>query len=342
MGVTVGLIYNLKSDCPVSQGEVEDADAEFEDEETVREIAAALERANYRVLLFKYDRSLARRLEEAGVDIVFNIAEGWEGRNRELVAPALLEMLNIPYTGSDPLTLGIALDKAMAKTIVGAHGLPTPRFEKVSRLSDLSRIKLDFPLFVKPNCEGSSKGIRRSCKVNSESELEERVSWLLKTYRQPVLIEEYLPGREFTVGILGNEELITFPILEIRPSIPLSHGGSDESGGEENFIYCFETKKKNLEKFLCPAPLPEEMAERIINLAVQVYRVLECRDLGRVDIKLNREGDPYFLEINPLPGLSKVSLYPYQASFMGFNFDRLINEILRNAMRRCGLVPVVG
>ncbi len=315
---------------------MEDADAEFEDEETVLGIASALESWNHRVIMLKYDRSLARRLEEEKVDIVFNIAEGWEGRNRELIAPALLEMLNIPYTGSDPLTLGIALDKAMAKTIVQAYGLPTPKFVKISKISELAKVNLDFPLFVKPNGEGSSKGIRRSCRVSTQEELEERVAWLLNIYKQPVLIEEYLPGREFTVGILGNQELTVFPILEVRSFSTLTE--AYKSTDEEDFVYCFETKRNNLERFLCPAPLSNELARKIINLATEAYEILECRDLARVDIKLNGRGEPYFLEINPLPGLSKVSLYPYQASFAGVDFNRLVNEILTNAMLRYGMV----
>jgi D-alanine-D-alanine ligase len=338
MGVTVGLLYNLKSDCPISKDEMEDADAEFEDEETVCDIAEALERAKHRVILFKYDRTLARRLEEAQLDIIFNIAEGWEGRNRELIAPALLEMLGIPYTGSDPLTLGVSLDKAMAKTIVEAHKLSTPRFMKVSNLSQVSLVRLEFPLFVKPNCEGSSKGVRGFCKVNNEEELKERVAWLLKVYKQPVIVEEYLPGREFTVGLLGNEELTVFPIMEICSSKTPFKSDSHTSGQiDEDFIYCFETKKKNLERFICPAPLSEELAEKVTDLAIRAYRALECRDLARVDVKLDGNGEPHFLEVNPLPGLSRVSLYPYQASVMGVTFDGLVNGILSNALRRYGI-----
>lgn len=329
MGFVVGLAYNLKKDCPRSEMVVEDADAEFEEQATVDRIAKALRAAGHRVVRMPYGPGLLSRLQRDHVDIVFNIAEGWDGRCREAIVPAILESLGVPYTGSDPLTLAVCLDKAVTKALVSSYGIPTPKAVKVDSTADLpDDIGMEFPLFVKPAYEGSSKGVRSSSKVNSRKELVAMVDWITGSYRQPALVEEFLPGREFTVGILGNRQLETFPIMEVRPAAEVE---------PESFVYCYNTKHNNLERFLCPAPVPDELAERIRDVAIRAFRVLECRDLARVDVRLDGAGNPHFLEINPLPGLSTVSLFPIAAMAGGIPFEGLVQRILDTAVARVNL-----
>ncbi len=330
MGFVVGLAYNLKKDCPRSEMVVEDADAEFEEQATVDRIAKALRAAGHRVVRMPYGPGLLSRLQRDQVDIVFNIAEGWDGRCREAIVPAILESMGIPYTGSDPLTLAVCLDKAVTKAIVSSYGIPTPRAIKVESTGDLpEHIGMGFPLFAKPAYEGSSKGVRSSSKVNDREELVAMVDWITGTYRQPAIVEEFLPGREFTVGTLGNREVETFPIMEVRPSADLE---------PDSFVYCYNTKHNNLERFLCPAPIPDDLAARIRDVAVRAFRVLECRDLARVDVRLDAAGNPHFLEINPLPGLSTVSLFPIAAMAGGVSFEDLVLRILDTAVARVNLV----
>lgn len=330
MAFSVGVAYNLKSDCPKAvSSEAEDECAEYEEKETVDRIIKALTNRGHRVIRLPYGPGLLGKLQRNRPDIVFNIAEGWEGRNREAIVPAMLEWLGIPYTGSDPLTLSATLDKATAKLIVSGYGIPTPRFVKVSSLKDLAKVDLPFPLFVKPDFEGSSKGIRESSKVTDNESLERMVGWILTTYHQPVIVEEFLPGREFTVGIIGNEELRIFPIMEIRPLSKVD---------PEGFVYSYETKHNNLEEFICPADIPEDLAGEIRDVAQRAYRALECRDFARIDVRLDASGRPNFLEANPLPGLSPVSLFPVAAMADGISFEDLVNEVLDLAVKRYSLL----
>ncbi|HHY97995.1 MAG TPA: ATP-grasp domain-containing protein [Firmicutes bacterium] len=328
MPFVVGLAYNLKKDCPRTGNDPEDIAAEYEEQSTVNRIARALRAKGHRVVRLPYGADIPSRLKRSHVDIVFNIAEGWDGRNREAHVPAILEICGVPYTGSDPLTLSLALDKSLAKMVMKARGIPTPKFAVVRNEHDFPKINLKFPIFIKPAYEGSSKGIRDSCKVDDQDQLLQQVNWALNTYHQPVLLEEFLPGREFTVGILGNDELQVFPVMEIRPKKDIS---------PEGFVYSFETKSQNLEQFLCPAPIPKALERKIKNIAVRAFRALECRDMARVDVRLDGNDNPFFLEINPLPGLSSVSLFPLTARAAGLSFEELIDKILMLAAARTNI-----
>lgn len=324
----IGLTYNLKSDVPVVAG-VEDWSAECEERATVELIAGALAHLGHTVIDLPYGRDLALRIAAAQPEIVFNIAEGWFGRNRESLVPAVLELLDVPYSGSDALTLGLALDKYLAKTVVAAAGLPVVASHLVSNPAQLAALSIDFPAFVKPNYEGSSKGIRGASRVNNREELAERVGWVLANYRQPALIEPFLSGREFSIGILGNDPPVALPVLEVVDA--------QSSVTSEQFVYSFETKSGNLERLLCPAPLEEEEKNRLTEIAVRAHTALGCRDFSRVDIRLDDKGEPFFLEINPLPGLSAQSLLTVQAKAAGLSYDRLIAAILGSACRRLGI-----
>ncbi len=327
MGLTIGLTYNLKSDFPISSGSpVGDDAAECESQQTVDAIIAGLEAGGHKVIPLAFTHSLPGKLQSTRLDLVFNIAEGWCGRNRESLVPAMLEFFGIPHTGSDPLTLGIALDKSLSKTVLAQHGIPSARWKVVEHPSQWRDADLSFPLFVKPNEEGSSKGIRSQSRVEDADALQAQLQWIYDNYRQAALIEEFIPGREFSVGIVGNRNPVIFPVMEVIPAgqiLPL-----------ESFVYSFEVKSCNLETLVCPAPVEQLLESQLRLLALQAYQGLNCRDLSRVDFRLDQQGHPMFLEINPLPGLSEVSLFPLQAKAAGIEFSQLLNMIVASALER--------
>jgi len=329
MKLRVGITYNLKKDFYQSENEPVDFLEEFDAEETIDAIREALESEGHDVIKLGGDTGLFDRLKKASVDIVFNIAEGLVGRNREAHIPALLEFLNIPYTGSDPLTLSLTLDKAMAKRIVMSQNVPTPRFKKVERIDDLDGLDLCYPLFVKLCYEGSSKGVRLDSKVLDSQALEEKTRGLLKTYRSPVLVEEFVNGPEFTVGIVGNDAPFVLGVMqiEIRGKPP------------EASIYSLEIKREWEKKvrYHCPPSIDQNLLKTIEEVAVRAYRVLECRDVSRVDIRVGADHTPYFLEVNPLPGLSPVyGDLVIMARSMGWNYSRLVKTIFHQALKRYG------
>lgn len=328
----VGLTYNLKDDLPPFMATTRDASAEYDSEATVNRVKHALEHGGHEVVLCPYGPALFDVLRSSRPDIVFNIAEGWEGRARESVVPAILEYLSIPYTGSDPVTLGLCLDKTLTKRVAQSYGIATAPFAEVaSLLSDISSLHLTFPLFVKPAYEGSSKGITGRCLVSDVEELEDAVETMLSRYSQPALIEEFLPGREFTVGIIGNDTIEVFPPMEVRPK------GAADAVDSTAFVYCYDTKVNNGEELLCPAPISPELDEELRRLSVDVARAFKLRDFARIDFRLDRAGKVNLLEINPLPGFSEVSLYPLCAQAGGVDFDAVVNTILSIALRRYGL-----
>jgi D-alanine-D-alanine ligase len=274
---------------------------------------------------------LIDRLRQASVDIVFNIAEGLRGRNREAHIPALLEFLNIPYTGSDPLTLSLTLDKAMAKRIVMSQEVPTPRFKKVEGMEDLDDLGLRYPLFVKLCYEGSSKGVRLDSKILDPQSLRGKARDLLETYGSPLLVEEFVRGPEFTVGILGNDAARVLGVMQIEV----------KGRPPEESIYSLEIKREWEEKvrYHCPPSIDAGLLKKIEQVALRSYRALECRDVSRVDIRVGEDQTPYFLEINPLPGLSPVyGDLVIMAKSMGWNYAELVKTILHHALKRYGWV----
>ncbi len=330
MTLKVGITYNLKRDFSAEPHQPIDLFEEFDSEETVHAIRDVLRRDGHEVLPLGGDAGLIDRLRENPVDIVFNIAEGLSGRNREAHIPALLEFLNIPYTGSDPLTLSLTLDKAMAKRVVASENIPTPRFRTVERPGDLSRVDLTYPLFVKLSTEGSSKGIRLDSRVSDFRSLEEKTGWLLENYGPPVLVEEFVSGPEFTVGVLGNEDPGVLGVMQIEIR------GKDAAEA----VYSLEVKRDWKERVLyhCPPPIGQDLLKSIEDVALRSYRVLGCRDVARVDVRVGKDGVPYFLEVNPLPGLSPVyGDLPIMAGRMGWDYDRLVKTIFHHALKRYGL-----
>ncbi len=313
--------------------------AEWDTPETVNAVRAALEE-RHSVLMIEANEEAFDKFRSMRPDFVFNIAEGMHGPSREAQIPAMLEMLQIPYLGSDPLTLGICLDKARAKEILAYNGIATAPFTVVRSMEEFEDVRVRFPSMVKPLHEGSSKGIYNSSVVRSTEELEHEVRTVLSTYGEPALVEEFLPGREFTVALLGNgDEVRVLPVVEIK---------FDALPAGVNPIYSYEAKwiwdsvEAPLEIFECPAALEPALQEEIASLCVDAYRVLGCRDWSRIDVRLDAAGLAHIIEINPLPGIlprpEDNSCFPKAARAAGMSYNQLINAVLDIALQRCGLI----
>lgn len=316
-----------------------DTYAEWDTRETVTAVRDALA-LRHSVTMIEADEESFEKFRTLRPDIVFNIAEGQFGVSREAQIPAILELLNIPYTGSDPLTLALCLDKSRTKEILSYYKIPTPRFFVVDTLSEVSSIGLQFPCVVKPLCEGSSKGIFNASLVQTTRELSAQVERILVSYNVPALVEEFLPGREFTVAMLGNdEEAVVLPIVEIKfTSLPAG----------VNPIYSFEAKwiwdeaANPLDIFDCPARIPSSLRDSIQGTCRETYEVLRCRDWSRIDLRLDRYGAPSIIEVNPLPGIlpkpEDNSCYPKAARAAGIGYDEMLNRVLDAACKRYGLL----
>ena len=333
----IGLAYNQKPD-PTGADEPpsnSDAFAEWDDPATIDAVAHALERFGT-VVRLEADASFPHKLALVRPDIVFNMAEGLEGETRESHVPAICEFLNIRYTGSDPLTLALALHKARAKELLAYRGVPTAPFACVAQPADLERVALPYPVFVKPVAEGSSKGVFTDNVCATPAELAERAQHLLARYAQPVLIETYLPGPEFTVAILGNGPAAAcLPIVGFDFS-SLPAGARPVYGYEAKWIW--DTPENPLPIFQCPAPVAPELYREIERTALDAYHVLGCRDWCRVDVRVDRFGVPNVIELNPLPGIipdpAMNSCFPKAARAAGISYDELIQEVVRIAWRR--------
>ncbi len=328
MKPTIGLTYDLRSDY-LALGYPEEDTAEFDAEVTIDSIEKAIRELGFETDRIGHIRALTQRLAAgARWDMVFNIAEGMKGRSREAQIPALLEAYDIPCTFSDPLVCAVTLDKAVAKRILQAVGLNTPKFHVVRTVADTARVRIPGPLFAKPIAEGTGKGVDRASCVKTTDELRQVCATLLDKFHQPVLVEEYLPGREFTVGILGTaDEARVLGTLEVamRPNAATA-------------IYTYEMKEKCEEYVDYTRPPRTPVVKAVETLALESYRELELRDCGRVDIRLDREGHPAFMEVNPLPGLNPVhSDMPMIARQEGMTFRELIGSIVGSAMKRAGL-----
>jgi D-alanine-D-alanine ligase len=331
----VGFCFNLKkaTDSPASG----DRYAEWDDAETIEAVRSALAR-EHEVIPIEGDEEAFPKFNHYRPEMVFNMAEGIWGAGREAQIPAMLEMLQIPYTGSDPLTLAVCLDKAMAKIILQHGGIPTPPFQVVHE----QRRKGDFPpfpLIVKPLREGSSKGILNSSLVRNPAQLGKEIHRVLTLYRQPALVEKFMPGREFTVALLGNgKELQVLPIVEIQ---------FEQLPAQINPIYSFEAKwvwdtvERPLKIFSCPAKVPASLRRKIESLCRAAFSALGVRDWCRIDVRLDESGEPNVLELNPLPGIlpnpDANSCFPKAARTAGMTYEELINRVLMIACRRVGL-----
>ena len=321
------MTYDLKTEYVFRSGDPLDANAEFDHPSTVQVISNAIASLGHEVVQMGNVEQLIKVLDHLSVDLVFNIAEGLHGRNREAQVPILLELKGIPYVGSDALTLSLTLDKLMTKKVLLAEGIPTPRYFEVSHPQTALPPDLSFPLIVKPRYEGSSKGISDRSVVHSPAELKAQASWVIQTYHQPALVEEFIRGTEFTVAIVGNDPPEVFPAVQIKIEGRVDLG---------DLFYTFSRIASGVE-YLCPAQIETKLEKRLRELALRTYQAVDCLDFGRVDIRVDRVGNPYVLEINPLPSLSTEDVFMAVAKHLELSYEAMIGRILEAAAKRYGL-----
>ena len=316
-----------------------DTYAEWDTWETINAVKDAIACYN-NVTLIEADEEAYNKLREVKPDIVFNIAEGAFGVSRESQIPAMLDMLQIPYTGSDALTLGICLDKARTKEILSYYKVPTAKFFVADKVEDAENQNLEFPLIVKPISEGSGKGIFASSFVNNKEELKREIKRITTEYNQSALVEEFLSGREFTVAVLGNNgDARILPAIEMRYD-KYPQGTLPLYSYEAKWI--LDTKESDFDVFDCPAKIDAELEKKINKVCLDTYRVLKCRDWSRIDLRLDNHGQPNIIEINPLPGImpdpTENSSFPKAARAAGINYNDMINTVLASAVKRYNLL----
>lgn len=322
----IGLAVTLKSAAANDVGRPDDWQEEFDSPATVAGLRSALEANGHTVVELGDGRALIEHLLREPPEIVFNIAEGTGvGRSREARVPAVCEMLGVPYTGSDPLTLAVGLDKDVARRLVAAAGVPVPKGFVVSKNQPYDTDDVPYPAIIKPAWEGSSKGVRGKCIVHSPSELKDRLPSLWQDYEQPVLVEEFIAGEEWTVGVLGNDPPRVLGAMHVIPRKPTAE-----------FVYSLEVKRdwENQVRYEYRKPDPNSALDAN---ALAAYRALGCRDISRIDFRI-RDGVPYFLEANPLPGLNAdTGDIVLIARAMNLTHAALVNSIVDTALQRLGL-----
>lgn len=344
----VAVIANVKGKSSLLAEGPEDAGAEYDKEETIQSIIDAIQSDGHNTVFIPADINLPFALKDAIPDICFNIAEGMGGDGREAHAPAIFEMLHIPYTASRVTANAIALDKTLTKRIWRDNGLPIAPFQEFSRADERIDPSLRFPMFVKPAREGTGMGMGLDSVVHNVNELRDRVQWVISKYNQPALVEEYLPGREFTVGVLGrpgcekyslhprlykSDGFHRMPVLEVESAKSVTPG-----------VYGISAKQKypgeeGYPDFLCPAPVSAVFAHQLQELAVKAHQAIGALDVSRVDFRCDAEGNPYLLEINSLPGLTPdFSDLCVIARAENISYRDLILEILYLGTSRWGLV----
>jgi D-alanine-D-alanine ligase len=328
--MNVGLTFDLRKHY-LERGFTEEETAEFDSEATIGFLEDTIRSLGHRVTRIGNVYELTRLLS-AGQrwDLVFNVAEGLYGRSREAQVPAILEAFNILYTFSDPLTLALSLDKAAAKSVIRDAVIPTPDFFLIKRQSDIELLpeRLQYPLFIKPIAEGTGKGISPDSIIRNFNELKKNAPAMLASHKQPVIVETYLPGKEYTVGILGTgPRARAVGVLEVEllaGAEPLVYSYMNKELCEERVLYRLVTGSEN-----------EQIVRECVDIALRSYLELGCRDAGRVDLKAGADGKIYFLEINPLAGLHPThSDLPICCTQAGISYESLISSIIESAMER--------
>jgi D-alanine--D-alanine ligase len=317
----VGLAFNMKR----SDTTADDTEAEYDSPKTIASISGALESYGYQVVPLEATGDFPRALMTSGVDLVFNLAEGIQGRNREAQVPSLCELLGVPYTGSDPATLSLCLDKGLGKRILREQGIDTPAFQVLVTGREKLR-PFRYPVIVKPNAEGTSKGIHDKSVVDDEAGVRAAARELIERYDQPALVEEYIQGRELTVGLLGEKRPRVLPAMEVvflRPS--------------ERPVYDYQCKQHWEEhvRYECPAKLTKEEERQVEKVCRATFMALGCRDVARIDLRIDPEGRVWVIEVNPLPGLTPdYSDLCLIANGAKIDYQTLIGEVLSGGLKR--------
>jgi D-alanine-D-alanine ligase len=330
MSRVIGFTYDLKEDFPFREGDPVDLNAEFDVKEIIQEVKEAIEAGGHKVVLIGNVRNLLKKLPNLGVDIILNICEGIGSRNRESQVPVILETFGIPYIGSDGLTMSLALDKIMAKKFLVAEGIPTPPYLGIDRLDELINLDhMKFPMIVKLRNEGTSKGMSDKSVVHNRKELKNQAEFLFHRYHNsPLIIEKFIPGSELTVPLIGNEPVEVFPPVQISIKDKLDLG---------EMIYSFEMVTSPDLQYVCPAKISKRLEKMLSDLALRTYTAVGCLDFGRVDFRVDQDGNPYVLEINPLPSLSTEDVFNISPALVGCDFKNAIDKIIDAGLKRNGL-----
>ncbi len=321
----VGLIYDLFEHYPWVEGEAFDADVENEPVETLLALESAVHSLGHASIRIGPAKNLLSRFYDPDFDVAINIAEGARGRNREGEAPALLEMMGVPFLGSDALTLSLSLDKAWTKDLAAAAGVATPKYEVFTSADEISESPMDFPLFVKPRYEGSAKGITARSRVDSSVELIKQVDHVSRTYGQDVLVEQFIKGGEFTVAVVGHNPVRTLPVIQ--------RAVETETG-----IGLHVLDRQGLpdidHDYALPGDLTPELEERLQEAALKIFEKLECHDFARLDFRVDEEGREWFLEINPLPTFAPDGTFAIMAELMNQSYADFLSGVLGEAIER--------
>lgn len=324
----IGIAFDLKSDQTARAGGPDDLLEEYDSEETVEALASALRERGREVVLLGGGRGFVERLLANPPDLVFTIAEGSGSRSREAHVPAVCEMLRVPCTHSDPLTLAVTLDKAAAKKLVAADGVATPRFAVVEDEDAAARLQFELPAIVKPNQEGSSMGVRVTSRVRALDELRRETLRVVRDYGEPALVEEFVSGTEMTIGILGTgPDARVIGAMEIAPRLARA----------DEFVYSLEVKRdwERQVEYHVPPRVPTAVLKAAEACALAAYRSLGCRDVARVDVRLDAAGTPKFLEANPLPGMNpRTGDLCILSRRSGLEYVDLVDRIVTSALAR--------
>lgn len=325
--MNIGLTYDLRSQY-LAQGYDEESTAEFDRDDTIDAIEQTLQSLGHATFRIGNHYELVRQLSEGKRwDLVFNIAEGLYGIGREAQVPAVLDAFQIPYTFSDPMVMSLTLHKAMTKRIIRDAGLPTPDFALLENPQDIASVDFPPPYFIKPVAEGTGKGITPASIIHEWKELAARSATLVRTYHQRVLVERFLPGREFTVGIIG-----TGLHAEVLGTIEVVLRDNAEPG-----VYSYVNKEQceELVEYRLMSPEKDPSVEEAESISLAAWKILECRDGGRIDLRCDEHGRPQFIEVNPLAGLHpEHSDLPIICNLLGIPYIKLIKKILASACER--------
>jgi len=328
----VGLAYDLKQSVTLKNTAPDDALEEYDSPSTIEYIRQAIESGGHTTVKLGGGTEFLANILREQVDFVFNISEGrGTYRSREAQVPAVLEMLGIPYSGSDPLCLALSLDKPLTKKLAALEGIATPRWLTIHNREELAAVDwlaFPFPAIAKPAFEGSSKGVHGTSLVDSPQQASPSIQEMLDVYRQPVMVEQFIDGDEITVGVIGNNPPKIVGMMRILPR---------QKRGR--FVYSVEVKRdwKNLVDYEAPVKIKKTLRDKIEEASLQTFRILGCRDFARIDFRVSKDGIPFMLEINPLPGLGDYSDLIIMAQKLGWTHQGLIAAVFNTALERCDL-----
>ncbi|MEM5799894.1 MAG: ATP-grasp domain-containing protein [Candidatus Aenigmatarchaeota archaeon] len=336
---TIGFIYNVRHKYPDPNDPRAQLETDFDDPETIEWMIKHLEKIGFKVISIEANEDAYEKLKKnkKNIDLVFNYSMGIYGRDRYAHLPAMLEMLQIPYTGPSPLSEALLLNKAKSREVFLARKIPTPLSQTFYSIEEELDKRMKFPLIVKPCCRGSSAGITNKSIVKNKDELKEQVEFIIKTFNEPALVQMFLSGREFSVPMLGNPPEF-LPIIEVDHSV-VPKGYAPIDSLEVKWIVEEQDKTFTEKHFSCPANIDKKLERKIKEICLKVWDALELADLCRIDIRCDSKGNPYVLDVNSPPGLippevSMTSYFPLAARAAGIDYDTLLKRIINEAAKR--------